>query len=108
MTDKRGLSLTSALLHEQLEVGTRHGRSKSMDTLDERESGDSACTSRRLKWPELSLIKTLSPVVLCVLPSSSLDFVGSALLAVGASPVFPEGEQNQTKMQCNTFLPLLP
>lgn len=77
----------------RLQVSEAQLRSKSMDMLDEAESSSPYCESRRLKWPELSLLKTMSPVVLCVLPSSAQDLVGSALLAIGASPFFPEGEQ---------------
>lgn len=44
------------------------------------------------EWKELSLLKSLSPVVVCVLPSVARDFVASTLLAIGANPVIPEGK----------------
>ena len=44
------------------------------------------------QWKELPLVKSLSPVVVCILPALSMDFVCSALLAVGAMPLITEGE----------------
>ena len=80
---------------DEIESPNPHCESRrvTLDTLGDIESSNPYCESRRVKWPELSLLKTMAPVVLCVLPSSAQDLVGSALLAVGASPVFPEGEQ---------------
>lgn len=43
-------------------------------------------------WKELDQIKSISPVILCVLPSTALDFVASALLSIGAYPLIPEGK----------------
>ena len=42
-------------------------------------------------WREIALIKSTSPPITCILPSSSMDFVASALLAVGAVPLITEG-----------------
>ena len=44
------------------------------------------------KWSEIEMLKTLCPHVLCILPSMSLDFVASSLLAIGATALVPEGE----------------
>ncbi len=43
-------------------------------------------------WTELSNLKKIGPVVACVLPSLAMDFVASALLAVGATPLITEGK----------------
>lgn len=59
-------------------------RSKSMDFSKESESQE--------KWSELSMVKTLGPVVLCLLPAVSCDFTASSLLAVGATPELITGE----------------
>ena len=42
-------------------------------------------------WKEVSLVKSSNPVITCVLPSLAMDFVASALLAVGATPLITEG-----------------
>lgn len=42
-------------------------------------------------WHEIALIKSTCPVVMCILPSVAKDFVASALLAIGAYPLIPEG-----------------
>lgn len=44
-------------------------------------------------WKELDKLKGLAPVVACVLPSMAMDFVASSLLAIGATPLIPEGEK---------------
>ncbi len=46
----------------------------------------------RPQWKELNLVKSTSPVVTCVLPAVARDFVCSALLAVGATPLIVEGK----------------
>lgn len=56
----------------------------------ERESADRQRESAS-KWKELDRLKSLAPVVACVLPSLAMDFVASALLAVGATPLVTEG-----------------
>lgn len=45
-------------------------------------------------WKDLSLIKSMSPVVMCVLPSTAKEFVAAALLAIGAYPLIPEGKNS--------------
>lgn len=42
-------------------------------------------------WKEISAVKSLNPVVTCLLPALSMDFVASSLLAVGATPLITEG-----------------
>ncbi len=48
--------------------------------------------TERPEWNELCLVKSTSPVVTCILPAIARDFVCSALLAVGATPLIVEGE----------------
>ena len=43
------------------------------------------------QWKEVYLVKHDHPVVACVLPSLAMDFVASALLATGATPLITEG-----------------
>ena len=50
-----------------------------------------AADVERPEWKELSSVKSMSPVVACVLPTIARDFVCSALLAVGATPLILEG-----------------
>ena len=45
-------------------------------------------------WKELEKLKGLAPVIACVIPSLSMDFVASSLLAVGATPIVVEGDKN--------------
>ena len=42
-------------------------------------------------WPELASVKKMSPVVMCILPPFSADFVCSALLSLGATPLLTDG-----------------
>lgn len=44
-----------------------------------------------LVWKEVDKVKTLAPVVACILPAQATDFVASSLLAAGASPLITEG-----------------
>lgn len=46
-----------------------------------------------VKWKELTRLKTrtLDVVVMCLVPSAAMDFVASALLAVGSSALITEG-----------------
>ena len=52
---------------------------------------DSTMNRERTEWDEIPLVKSTSPVVMCVLPAIATDFVCSVLLAVGASPLVTEG-----------------
>ena len=42
-------------------------------------------------WPELASVRKMAPVVMCILPAHSADFVCSALLSLGATPLLTEG-----------------
>ena len=89
--------------------GTRNERLRSrsmeciLDKNQQKELGEtasakgkkSAATQMRAEqpqWKELPLVKSTSPVVVCILPALSMDLVCSALLAVGATPLITEGE----------------
>ncbi len=64
----------------QVHMGKRGGpKSKQKDTCE------------RVQWKDLSRVKSIHPVVTCVLPSLAMDFVASALMAVGATPLITEG-----------------
>ena len=43
------------------------------------------------QWPEIASVKKMSPVVMCILPPCSADFVCSSLLSLGATPILTEG-----------------
>ncbi len=51
-------------------------------------------SSGQSQWKEVDQVKSLAPVVTCILPSLAMDFVASCLLAVGAIPLIPEGKQS--------------
>ena len=91
---------------QHLEQGTMNERcrSKSMDLLNEvgyeNKRGKaaqfrSATTITRQQsepgWKEIKAVKSQNPVITCLLPALSLDFVASSLLAVGATPLITEG-----------------
>ena len=42
-------------------------------------------------WNEIELLKSLGPHIVCILPSLAHDFVASAMYAIGANPLIPEG-----------------
>ena len=44
------------------------------------------------EWEEVVSVRTVAPVVMCVLPPAAQDFVCSALLAVGATPLLTDGK----------------
>lgn len=46
-----------------------------------------------LDYSDIALVKCVAPVVACLLPALSMDFVYSALLAVGATPLITDGER---------------
>lgn len=46
-----------------------------------------------LDYSDIALVKSVAPVVACLLPPISMDFVCSALLAVGATPLITDGEE---------------
>lgn len=69
--------------------------SRSLDDLlrgkNEDGRGDEISSSE-VEWPELASVKKVSPVVMCILPSFSMDFVCSALLSVGATPLITDSK----------------
>lgn len=78
---------------ENLQIKVDQSRSHSVGDLA--ESDEEFFNTERTspnEWKELTLLKGLAPVVVCVLPSIARDFVASALLAIGANPVIPEGK----------------
>ena len=81
--------------------GTRNERmrSKSVENLTDtlppkKRSGTTPHSMKHtyVPWKEVSLVKSTAPPVTCILSASSMDFVASALLAVGAVPLITEGE----------------
>lgn len=67
--------------------------SRSLDDLlhkNEVSQGDEIPSD--VEWPELASVKKVSPVVMCILPSFSMDFVCSALLSVGATPLITDSK----------------
>ena len=100
---------------DRLGTGNERIRSKSMDHLADhlaegplidtcdktekmrRNRGQSAAPRydreiSDLGWKELRDVKSRHPVVTCILPAVSMDFVASCLLAVGAIPLITEGK----------------
>lgn len=70
------------IFDSSLECPTRQDRSKSTPFV-----------APPAPWREIEKLKALAPVITCVLPSLSMDFVASSLLAVGATPAVVEGRQ---------------
>ena len=81
-------------------------RSKSMDfaekenhslldmadkTAEESRKRGFSAAQRDTGWTEVRMVKSTHPVVCCLLPSLSMDFVASCLLAIGATPLITEG-----------------
>ncbi len=95
------------------DMGTRSERmrSKSMECLAEDsliDTSDNTNATRRNRglsltpelnrelsrtaWWEIERVKRMHPVIACILPALSMDFVASCLLAVGATPLITEGK----------------
>lgn len=55
---------------------------------------DEEPTASGVEWPELGSVRKVGPVVMCILPPHSADFVCSALFSVGATPLVTEGTQH--------------
>ena len=81
--------------------GTRNERMRSksveniVDTIPPKQRhkrADSTPSQAAPPWKEVALVKSTSPPITCILPAASMDFVASALLAVGAVPLITEGE----------------
>lgn len=87
-------SPTGRRRQKELSLGGRP-RSKSFEgslETQRAQTDDSIETSpSHAGWKELSLVRSLTPVVACILPAVALDFVTSSLLAIGATPVVIEG-----------------
>lgn len=99
-------SLSPMMFRKANGAGTRHERNRSRsleDLLDEDDDVSSldkyprkgtwmpSMNMERPEWSEISMVKSMAPVVTCVLPALSMDMVCSALLAVGATPLITEG-----------------
>ena len=67
-------------------------RSRSLDDLISSVDHDDGCPAGA-EWPELASVKRMAPVVMCLLPAFSADFVCSALLSLGATPLVTDGER---------------
>lgn len=73
---------------------SKANRSKSLGDImenDNKVEGAVCFSQTHEEWKDLGLIKTMSPVIMCVLPSTAKDIVASVLLAIGAYPIMPEG-----------------
>ena len=68
-------------------------RTEQMERRDRRGTALPAMNTERSEWTEIPLVKSMAPVVTCLLPALSMDIVSSALLAVGATPLITEGSQ---------------
>ena len=77
-------------------------RSKSVENIADTENFSSLQKAHRAgkvspdscginEWKDLHSLKSNQPLVVCVLPSLSIDYVASAVLAVGATPLITEG-----------------
>lgn len=68
--------------------------SRSLDDLlyDKNKDGHGDEITSEVEWPELASVKKVSPVVMCILPPFSMDFVCSALLSVGATPLITDSK----------------
>ena len=88
---------------KQQDGGTRNERMRSKSVEDlidtvppkykQKRSGSSPHHSTAPRWKEVALVKSTSPPIACILPAASMDFVASALLAVGAVPLITEGKR---------------
>lgn len=72
--------------------GEKEQLSRSLDDLLCRSEDDQCDDITRVEWPELASVKRVNPVVMCILPSFSMDFVCSALLSVGATPLITDSK----------------
>ena len=62
------------------------------DILSSVDKEDLDVMEENIEWPELACVKKVSPVVMCLLPPFSADFVCSALMSVGATPLMTDSE----------------
>lgn len=100
-------SLSPMMFRKANGAGTYHERNRSrsledvLDVDDDDASNLDRCSRKgslmpsmnmeRPEWSEIAMVKSMAPVVTCVLPALSMDMVCSALLAVGATPLITEG-----------------
>lgn len=70
-----------------------NGDASNLDRCPRKGSMRPSMNMERPEWSEISLVKSMAPVVTCVLPTLSMDMVCSALVAVGATPLITEGNQ---------------
>lgn len=98
-------SLSPMMFRRDREAGARNARfrSRSCDNaLDDLPKEDlkrlraktptTSLPENWLDYSDIALVKSVAPVVACLLPPISMDFVCSALLAVGATPLITDGE----------------
>ena len=91
--NKKPLTTAASVEEQQTkDSASRDGpRSKSLDDIYEVKIEQDEEGRQEGDWHEISLVKSTCPVVMCILPSIAKDFVASALLAIGAYPLIPEG-----------------
>lgn len=74
--------------------GEKEQLSRSLDDLisigDDDDGGEEI--SSEIEWPELASVKKVGPVVMCILPPFSMDFVCSALFSAGATPLITDSK----------------
>lgn len=80
------------------EIEGRKDRSRSLDDIlaadfekIKSKSGKGKC-EEGTAWEEVASVSTVAPVVMCILPPLSADFVSSAVMAVGATPLLTDGK----------------
>jgi len=76
--------------------GTRNERwrSKSVENIADAPEFNQLQISRQASptaWNDVAAVKSQCPLIVCILPSLSIDFVSSAILAIGATPQVIEG-----------------
>jgi hydroxyethylthiazole kinase-like sugar kinase family protein len=66
------------------------------------------------QWKEIVDLKVTCPRILCIVPAVVQDVLASALMAIGARPIFPEGKYAYVACQyasvlmiteCPSYLP---
>lgn len=68
--------------------------SRSLDDLmsSSFDKDNGGLTASGVEWPELASVKKVGPVIMCILPPFSADFVCSALLSLGATPLITDSK----------------
>ena len=77
-----------------LESPTKPSRTRSLENLVDIKDANRIIDGGSIEdsWSEVEVVKSLGPVVVCILPSLAQDFVVSGLIAMGANPLIPEGK----------------